>query len=399
MKTIKPTYYPVRPRMLLLTAAVCASTLLNACGGGGGSSGSAGNPGTTTAAGTVVTGPITGFGSVIVNGVRFDDSAASVSVDDDGGSTGDLRLGMIVEIEGAKDGAAATGKASAIATASEVRGPVSAIDKTSRQLTVLGLTISVSTTTVFEGITGLDDGAFKAGDLVEVYGIRDAQGGLKATRIEKKSASAEVRSVGAVKNLNATAKTFTLHGMTIKYDQLALDRQPAALSNDMLVRVKGTRIDATTISATRIKDASRKSSAKEGKSIELEGVVGAMVSTGSFEVEGLKIDASKAKFEGIVANGVRIEVEGRMVNGVLVATKVEVKDENQEGQNEMHGQIGNIDVAGKTFVVRNVTVRWDSTTEFNGLPSAASLANGLKIEVKGKTAGNTVVATRIKLED
>src|ERR1700716_4006625 len=76
---------------------LCAAVVLTGCGGGGSTS----SNGTSSAsAGTFAAGPITGFGSVIVGGVRFDDSSATIT-DDEGNPqvSGDLRLGMIAEIE------------------------------------------------------------------------------------------------------------------------------------------------------------------------------------------------------------------------------------------------------------------------------------------------------------
>jgi hypothetical protein len=70
----------------LFTAATFTAatiTLLGACGGGGGGA-------TVPQDGTV--GVIAGFGSVIVNGVRYDDSAATVK-DDHGASLSSSRLG------------------------------------------------------------------------------------------------------------------------------------------------------------------------------------------------------------------------------------------------------------------------------------------------------------------
>ena len=62
---------------------------LASCGGGVGTGGTGGD------ASAYAAGPITGFGSVFVGGVRFDDSAAAVE-DADGSSRtrDDLRLGM-----------------------------------------------------------------------------------------------------------------------------------------------------------------------------------------------------------------------------------------------------------------------------------------------------------------
>src|SRR5262245_13917335 len=89
-------------RWVWLVAAVLLGL---SCGGGVGTGGT----------GAFASGPITGFGSIIVNDVHFDESAARI--DDDGGNGRDrseLHLGTVVEVQGGeiRDGAA---------TASEVR--------------------------------------------------------------------------------------------------------------------------------------------------------------------------------------------------------------------------------------------------------------------------------------
>jgi hypothetical protein len=80
-----------------------------ACGGGVGTGGT----------GTYTYGPITGFGSIIVGGVRFDDSLARVE-DDDGTtrSRSELKLGMTVGID--SDSVASNANGS-VATAASVR--------------------------------------------------------------------------------------------------------------------------------------------------------------------------------------------------------------------------------------------------------------------------------------
>ena len=99
----------------------------------------------TGGTGTYASGPITGFGSIIVNGVRFDDSAAAVS-DDDGAAIGRdrLKLGMQVEIESevvSDDGSGRKARAAHVRFCSEIVGPVEgAPDVASGRLTVLGNT-------------------------------------------------------------------------------------------------------------------------------------------------------------------------------------------------------------------------------------------------------------------
>ena len=89
---------PVAHMVVILLAG-----LLAACSGGGES-------GSSTAAVTSVAseGPIAGFGSVIMNGVRWNTDDADFEIDGQSGSQDDLSIGMIVRVEGERfaDGSA-----------------------------------------------------------------------------------------------------------------------------------------------------------------------------------------------------------------------------------------------------------------------------------------------------
>ncbi len=130
MLTLNPL--PSARPLTALTALIVTSLALVACGGGGSGGGS-----DSTASGSAYTqGAISGFGSIIVNGVHYDlEDGADVDDDDDGDSTlfseADLRLGMVVEllhasIEVAADGNS-RGRARQVRLASEIVGPVEAI--------------------------------------------------------------------------------------------------------------------------------------------------------------------------------------------------------------------------------------------------------------------------------
>src|ERR1041384_990741 len=76
--------------LLRWLAGCCAAWLVISCGGGVGTGGT----------GSFASGPITGFGSIIVDGVDFDETLATI--DDDGGngrSRAELHLGTVVEVE------------------------------------------------------------------------------------------------------------------------------------------------------------------------------------------------------------------------------------------------------------------------------------------------------------
>ena len=71
-------------RTALSAASLGAAALLGTCGGGGGDL-----PPATATAVTYSQGVISGFGSVIIGGVRFDDTTAKVEDEDEDGAAHD----------------------------------------------------------------------------------------------------------------------------------------------------------------------------------------------------------------------------------------------------------------------------------------------------------------------
>jgi len=388
-----------------MASVFSATMLLASCGGGGTSSSSVSSVG-SGGTGAGFSGPISGFGSIIVNGVRLDDSSATVTLDDDSaGTSADLKLGMMVEIEGSKNDDGITGKAKTIASQSEIRGPVTVTPITgAKEFKVLGLTITVTASTVFEGINNGIAG-LSSGTMVEIHGIPNGADGVIATRIET-TGNNEERLTGVVQNLNKTAKTFTLHGTVINYGAAAADKVPANLANDIRVRIKGQLItpvttEPGTITATRVQIKSLDRLKINGQQLELEGVVTKFNSATDFEVNGNKVKmASNASVEGTIAAGSLVEVNGLIdASGVLIATKVEVKNGNKAESNELHGLISN--VTSNSFTLRGVTVTFDPNTVRLERLNLNGLINGIRVEVKGSVSasGNSVMATSIKLED
>ena len=377
-----------------------SAMLMAGCGGGGGSTTASVPIGGT---GSSASGAITGFGSIIVGGVRFDDSAASVQDDDGAGlNSGDLKLGMVVRIKGGKktdDGISVRAKADSIEVHSELQGPVDSKAADLSSIVVLGQTVKISTTTFFED--GLTFAMLAPGDVVEVHGfVNPVDNTLTATRIERKPNAKSFKLQGAIKALNTIAKTFTIGTVTISYLTAEL---PASLilANDLVVRVR-LALTLTPLTGTRTALKIRKFEIdKEDRNeAEVEGIITEFKSTSLFSVNGLPVDASTATFEGGktgVVKGARVEVEGSLVNGVLVAIKVKLEDGADAAKFELHGPLSSLNTTAKTFVLRGVTVNYGTATFGIGVP--APLANGLNIEVKGtRSADNVIVATRISLE-
>jgi len=391
---------------LAASVAIGAAALLVACGGGGDATPS--TPTVTPAAATSYTqGAVSGFGSVIVGGVRFDDSTATVSDEDGNTKTrSDVKLGMMVEVDhGNVNRSAATALAVRIRMGSEVVGPVGIIDTGASTVKVLGQTVLVTTSTVFDSTLSGGLSALHAGDVIEVHGILDpANARIVATRIEPKAGATSFKLRGAIASLDTTAKTFKINGELISYAGLPSGNVPPGLTNGQIVRVlvQTTQVSGAWV-ATALRGGLRLPDAARSQA-HVEGVITVFTDSKSFEINGLKVDATNATFPdgstGVVL-GARVEVEGAIVGGVLVATKVEIEERRDMGRRELelHGAMSNLNSTDKTFALRGVTVWYGGTVEYRG-GTEATLANDKRVEVKGvlSTDRTRLEARRITFE-
>ena len=393
-----PPLVPRAPRRLALAGLLAAGCLLilSSCGGGGGGGTIAGGGGVDTG-GTgsfVSSGRISGFGSIIVNGTRFDDNAARVVDDDDEGrglAPLDLRLGMTVDVQAGTVTAAvgddlSTARASAVNVHSEIKGPVE--NKTAPDtLVVFGQTVKVNTATVFDGTTFA---AIVAGDILEVSGAADAAGVVTASRIERENAANQFKVRGVISNLNTGSSTFQVGAATFNFANAT--RLPAApLANGQFVRVRTATVKNALGQwpVNRI-DTRGQPQVPAQAGVEIEGIL-VRNADNTLSVNGVTIDTSQLPAGTSLPVGQQVEVEGVMANGVLVARKIEVEDEQEEARVDVRGTASAVDTTARTFVVRGVTFHYTvgSTREKDGT-IAANLVNGASIRARGTVpAGGT----------
>jgi len=386
-----------------LIVAALAALGVAACGGGGGGHDVAGvgSGGTGTVSSPVTVGSISGFGSVIIAGVRYDDSAATVG-DEDGNprSRADLRLGMVATIRGSADFAAGTGSAAEIRYGSEILGPVDAVDVAGGRLTVLGATVAVKPATVFdERLAGL--AALRVGDRVEVYGFYNAAAGsYTATRIELAPLATRFKLRAPVSALDTATRRFTLAGVRIDYGAVPVQALPA-LAEGIVVRASAGIPPVGGLWGVDALGAAPRTMPADGE-FRIEGDIAAMSSPRVFVVDGMTVDAGGASIAGTLAVGRRVEVEGRVQAGILVAREVESSDEDAADDEafELSGLIESFEPLSRRFSLRGQLIDAGGPVSYeNG--SAANLANGRRIELKGyfDAASGTVVATQIHFED
>ena len=378
-----------------------AAVTIAACGGGGSDSAAVGSGGT----GSFSRGTITGFGSVFVNGHRYDDSSASVSDEDGPRSRADLRLGMVVTVQGSIS-TTGTATASSIVFDSELLGPVDlgSVNAGGKSFTVLGQKVAVAAGTVFDAALPLGLSSVRAGQTLEVYGfLNPIANEVQASFIQPNSGLGKYKISGNVSSLQSGAQTFRIGAATVSYAGLSgADLQ--GLSNGVFVKV---RLAPVTPGAAGVGQATRlrlnEPAVADQKNAEVEGVISAFASPAQFSVGGVRIDASNATFPGGTAAlgpGARVEVKGALSAGTLVASLVTLESPDAETQIELEGPVSGLDITAKTFLLRGVTVSYADAVKYEK-GSQNNLRNGAKIEVKGRLAPNgaMVIATRITFDD
>ena len=227
---------------LLLASAIAG------CGGGYGGSDGADGGGTNIGGATagigrtgIAVGPISTFGSVVVNGVHFNTDSATFTVNDAAGTQSDLSVGQIVVILGTIDDDGTTGTADSVSFDETVTGPVEAIDVAGNQLVVLGQTVLVSPDTSFDDdFSPASLEGVSVGQIVEVSGQIDADGNIVATRIEPKPVGTQFEVHGTVSNHDATNMRFDINDLDVDYSTAMLDDFPGGqISEDDFVEAKG----------------------------------------------------------------------------------------------------------------------------------------------------------------
>jgi hypothetical protein len=371
--------------------------LLTSCGGvDSGGTGSA-----------VVYGPVNGLGSIIVDGVRFDERTASITDEDGQPVARDrLQLGVMTTVEGSATVSTATERlatAYKVRISSELVGPVDAINTSAQTIEVLRQTVRITPATVFEdGLqAGLAD--LQTGMVVEVFARLDSvTGTYAATRIEQRPGVASYMLRGKIDRVDAMALRFRVGQLDMDFSSVP----PADAANVVAGSTVRVRLQTTPSgSAWRaISVSTGQRSLADGDEAIVEGRISAYESAQHFSVDGVRVDATMAAFpdgELAIVLGARVSVEGSTRQGVLSASVVrfEGDEDASNSQFEVHGTIDTLDTVRRTLVVHGVAVDYSGNVEFVA-GTIADMAVGKAIEVKGglQPDGVGLVAQRIEFK-
>lgn len=397
-----------------LSAISLAILMLAGCGGGGTSATNAKAQGIKTVQfpKTYAAGRIAGFGSIVINGVHYDETNATVT-DEDGVAhpTSDLKLGMVAEVQaidfGTVDnsGNSATNQTVATATAIVIKslmlGAVTAVDPVAGTLTVLGQTVSVLRSTTFDLSLPGGLATIKIGDAVKIYGLPPtATTGYVATRIEPAANPGVYALRGLITTYDPVAMTLTIGNAKFDVSAASFQDTPAVGALVRLI-VKPLQVNGVWVAVAEKSGADQP---QDNDHTELEGSITAFTSSTSFSVDGVLVDATKVTLPSNVqlALGSRVQVAGAVVKGVLVATSVTVEsDQSIDSQDlEVEGEVTAIDTTKSTLTVHGATISFTSAVPVDG-GALADIKVGSMLEVHGALAadGTTVTAASIRIDN
>lgn len=389
---------PNSSRLLMCFALLLSALLTTACGGGASVSlAGVGSGGTGY-------GVSTGFGSLIIDGMRHNDTAASYwSEQEQGPAMAMAPTGATVghSMEYSYD---ASGDMLSVLVSPELLGTVTALGP--NRLTLLGTTVLINADAAAGPVTRLLGYAsladVKAGDRVEVHGLlkTDSQGAttLQATLIVAQPSVLGVRLTGYVSQYNASAGSFVIGATTVKLGSASVSPAGATPANGDLVTVwSNTDPVANVLSAGTVRI---KRLGGAAQNLTVSGLISSFTSAASFRLRNLVIDASKAE---VLPSGSTLGADKYvLVTGTLdasgnsvTATAVTVFTAAAPTTVELHGTVANF-VSASSFTLRGVALDASAATFSGGTP--AQLGNGVFVDIRGSVVNNVVRASSVTIQ-
>lgn len=329
-------------------------------GGSGGTGHSGGAGGTGKAEGS-----IKGFGSVYVNGVKFDTRTAIIMVNGIETTEESLRAGMLVTVEGEVDESGLTGTATQVNFTYTLMGMIEDIDTQAQRIVVDGQTIIADDLTVFDRVK-IED--LSIGDSIGISGLTDAKGNIVARYIlrlaEAESSNSEgprkVTLTGFVSGLDDINGVFYIGPQKVMYLDSQLEGfTDTVLNNGLPVYIEGTvdNTEADTVFAIYIENKRPATTIYLGEVLTISGIVTKQLDPYTFVVSDrtVLISSSTAYTRGTIDDiqlNTKLRVEGYL-------------NENEEllVQRVVFPVVNNIYVDSYVSL-DNFTIDWDKWVSF-----------------------------------
>jgi hypothetical protein len=390
---------------------------LSACGGGGDGVGSGGT-GIVGSSSGVQTGNVSGFGSVIIEGNKYDDSLAVVTNEIEPGNAANstlasIRLGM--QVKASFD---TSERVTSVSVLPAILGKVASVNlnSTGDTLVVAGQTVrlqgpsaSLSAPTVFEGLTSAKD--ITTGEKLEVHGYFDADGTVIATRVELLDDTNTVtRLSGIVSGLTATAsnQTFKVGGLQISLASTAKvlpvnsvikngDRV-SIWSNVDVVTTTVAGINTQSLNAKVVRIEATNSITGNNQPWRIAGPITSIdLSAKTIKVDDVNVNFTNATLKNTVLadlqKGVVVRIKGSGNNAI----EIELLKAPEKVKIELAGLITDFNSVA-SFKIRNSLINASAATVVFVNGTKANLGDGVLVELEGNVVNGVVVPTAVTLK-
>ncbi len=375
------------------------------CGGGGGSQAGGGIGGTGLYASSV--GTVTEFGSVVVNGVRYETPNARVIVENDLKGTGDeaviqnLAVGMVVRVVGRlnPDG---SGMAEGVFFSADLQGPVEnliALDARTRRVLILGQAVIIDDRTFFRNTA---PSALSEGMVLDVSGYVDENGIILATFVGKIAESlppgGPVKIKGEVQDLDTGAKTFRIGALEIDYTA-ATRVPPTVPESGQFLEVRG-RLQAPGLLIADRLELEEDNGSAAFETIDLEGIVTQIRSSAEFKLGRQIVRTDQATAWTTImpeelTPGIRVVVRGALLDGAILAREIRLSEKVK-----IRSNVSAVIPAQNGLVLtgfEGIQVATTATTRIHGKASSLEqIQPGDQLKVFGRSSSDrTVLASMV----
>ncbi len=426
----------IPPQMKLVATALVSVLALFGCSDAsvtaGGGCGGTGCP-------VPSSGSITNFGSIYVNGVRYDTTSATFTHNGQPVTESQLERGMVVSVlpesvvVGSNAVAASVDYASILTGLVEANSVTVTVDPlrclaTGGAITAIGQAVQVNEETLF--INAIDPLVDSVGatvscydgigidDRIEVSGFSDGHGSIFATMVrllERGAATtSSVELSGVVSLFDEPNMLFNIGTQSIDYS--AATQVPAALADGLYVRVNGT-MDAGVLRADSLLqegDGDIGIEGNEDNEAELYGVVTQPYSSGYFTLNGQRVQVTvdtelgEDEDDGIALGvadlvaGTRVMVDGHLVDNLLVADELEF---HAQASVELQGTVQalnplttTLSVAGQSVTLNASTLMIDESAGSDHIFAFSEIVVGdsVSVDAYNSIATGGLVATRLE---
>ena len=327
--------------------ALLLAAVLTGCSDGGGGGGGIGGTGKQVIQDGLIVGSVDGFGSIIINDQRFETDEATITINGSEANLADLRIG--INLIAGVDTISKT--ANELQYQSDVSGPIQTSAADFSGFNVLGQSVVVTTTTVYDELllTQLVPGV-----LVEVSGNRNANGEIVASYIRRAPQGSRYFAVGTVESNDSSAGP-GIPGAQIDFSEVAAAQGVTNADFETQVLVPGTEVrvfvpsdftyaDSNALNGTLVLPASaidvlEAPAYKAGDVIQIFGFMSIASPGNEFAIEGFDVTVD-GETQAISSFGVPMEFpqnsENREVlidgiadadNGKIVITVIQFLDQ------------------------------------------------------------------------